>query len=701
VNIRRTATPALFTVLALAGAFACDSGRVTQFAGSQITVQVSPPAAQVSPGSSVGFRAAVTGTANTAVSWTVSEAGGGTVDAAGLYLSPQTLGTYHVMATSVADPSVSGSAAVTVTPTPTVAVSVFPGTASVAVGGTLTFSATVTGTSNTTVTWAVQEGAAGGSITPTGLYTAPATPGTYHVSATSAADPTKSDVAAVTVTATPPPPPAGACATAPLRSTGTIYYYCDCGAGAGPGCAPGNDSNPGTSPSAPRRSWANAVNRFNSMNAGDTVAFCRTGAWSAGGLGPQNGNCSGGSQGWPAPADSTVTCDMRDYIPSWGDSSSSRPILNGLTWSFGGSTGGYRFWNLDAPSGGGTDGIDIWDPAHHIDFCNVRLFSNSAGACGAGIYATMPPAPGPFAFRQGQIMHWGFDGWLGAVYDALLDGNYWENNGQTVCGDDVHYHQAYMITSASLGGLNTRMAWRNNEFSSDSTCGGVMLVVHGRTYGLTLENNYIHNSSGDGNCYGIQFAYSAEAGEFRDATVRRNRVSVNGQTGIEMSCCTSNCIVDDNIVIGGSPGIGGANDSSGCYSTSTGTFRNNSIYGGGIRTSSGGGNWIVENNAVHQSGSACYSLGGSMASGHPFTVTNYPSTAQNTAGNYCVSNGAAPSVIWVDAPNGNFKPANPGPLVGTANQTYYSPTAIGTVTWSPTDSGQPRTPPVDIGAYQR
>lgn len=68
-------------------------------------------------------------------------------------------------------------------------------------GGTQTFTASVTGTTNTAVTWSVQEGAAGGTITsagpePSTLYTAPNAAGTFHIIASSAA---KSATATVTV----------------------------------------------------------------------------------------------------------------------------------------------------------------------------------------------------------------------------------------------------------------------------------------------------------------------------------------------------------------------------------------------------------------------------------------------------------------------------------------------------------------------
>ena len=67
------------------------------------------------------------------------------------------------------------------------------------------FATAVTGTVNTSVTWAVSEGAAGGVVTANGAYTAPGSGGSYHVVVTSVADPTKSAVATVAVSGVPPP----------------------------------------------------------------------------------------------------------------------------------------------------------------------------------------------------------------------------------------------------------------------------------------------------------------------------------------------------------------------------------------------------------------------------------------------------------------------------------------------------------------
>ncbi len=168
--------------------------------GQSVTVAVDPGTALVAPGGSTQFAATVTGTADTSVLWDVVETGGGTVDSTGLYTAPGSAGTFHVRATSHAAPSVRGQGTVTVTaPPPPVVVTVTPSPAAVDSCGSMTFSATVTGTSNTAVTWSVQEGAAGGAITTAGVYTAPSSAGTYHVVATSAANASSTAVAAVAV----------------------------------------------------------------------------------------------------------------------------------------------------------------------------------------------------------------------------------------------------------------------------------------------------------------------------------------------------------------------------------------------------------------------------------------------------------------------------------------------------------------------
>ena len=82
-----------------------------------------------------------------------------------------------------------------------VGVTITSGTRQVAASLPLQFSAQVTGTPDSAPVWSIMEGAAGGSISATGLYTAPVTAGTYHVIATAFAAQTQTATAAVTVSA--------------------------------------------------------------------------------------------------------------------------------------------------------------------------------------------------------------------------------------------------------------------------------------------------------------------------------------------------------------------------------------------------------------------------------------------------------------------------------------------------------------------
>jgi WD40 repeat protein len=161
-----------------------------------VAVSISPPIANVIQGGTQSFTAQVTNTSNSAVNWTVQEGAGGSITSIGVYTAPNKGGTFHVIATSQADTSKSSTAIATVPP---VAVSLNQTDVTIDVGNQFTFIANVTGTVNTAVSWAIQEGASGGSITSSGIYTAPGTHGTFHVITTSQADTTQKVTATVTV----------------------------------------------------------------------------------------------------------------------------------------------------------------------------------------------------------------------------------------------------------------------------------------------------------------------------------------------------------------------------------------------------------------------------------------------------------------------------------------------------------------------
>jgi hypothetical protein len=97
-------------------AVACGVAKTSGAGGGAggVTVQVAPAWVQVAPGGTAAFSATVSGAVDPSVAWSVFEAGGGSVDAGGSYTAPPTEGVFHVVATSVADSGVSGSAEVDV-----------------------------------------------------------------------------------------------------------------------------------------------------------------------------------------------------------------------------------------------------------------------------------------------------------------------------------------------------------------------------------------------------------------------------------------------------------------------------------------------------------------------------------------------------------------------------------------------------------
>ena len=200
----------LSVVLLLAG---CGGGSSTSPAESGIKMAISPRSSTVSAGSTQVYTATLTGSTDKAVTWLVNNVAGGnsslgTISSDGLFTAPATPPdnlSETITAVSHADSTVSASAAVTVTPGG-VSISITPTSAKVQAGSTLQFSATVTGTTDETVTWLVNDVQGGnstvGTISSSGLFTAPANlPDNPFetITAISQADPTKSTSAAVTI----------------------------------------------------------------------------------------------------------------------------------------------------------------------------------------------------------------------------------------------------------------------------------------------------------------------------------------------------------------------------------------------------------------------------------------------------------------------------------------------------------------------
>ncbi len=188
-----------------------NSGQALQ---TSVTVTVTPPSASINVNTTQQFGATVNGNSNQNVTWDVNGAVGGNgtvgfISGTGLYTAPATAMTVTVHATSQAVTSAVGSATVTVTnpAPPPVTITISPAKTSVRVGHTAQFTATVKNTTNTSVSWYVNNVQGGstatGKISTNGLYTAPTSVpsgGTVTVKAVSVADTTKSASATVTIT---------------------------------------------------------------------------------------------------------------------------------------------------------------------------------------------------------------------------------------------------------------------------------------------------------------------------------------------------------------------------------------------------------------------------------------------------------------------------------------------------------------------
>ena len=173
--------PLLLSVLSCVCISLVGCAGTSNHAATAISVAVTPATSTVGIGKTQQFTATVTGTSNTAVTWSVAGgAANGTVSSGGLYTAPSTVptpATVNVSAASQADPTKSGTAAVTVSATTSSSVNVSPSAATVASFGTQQFTASVNGSANSAVTWQV-DGVAGGNqtvgfISTSGLYVAP------------------------------------------------------------------------------------------------------------------------------------------------------------------------------------------------------------------------------------------------------------------------------------------------------------------------------------------------------------------------------------------------------------------------------------------------------------------------------------------------------------------------------------------------
>lgn len=637
-----------------------------------------------------------------------------------------------------------------------VSVRVEPPTALVAPNGSVEFKAALTGAAPVALSWSADCGL----VTQDGVYTAPPSNGTCRVTATHVA-------AGVSGTATVSVGEGGwaaRCATEPLRSTGTIYYACDCQTGAAAGCSPGNDANPGTSPGAPLRTLSAASSKFRAMNAGDTVALCAGGRFSA------------VADNWSAWVNLACTpsspCILRDYPTAW---SSERPVVampaaGERAFAIGGKPNlvdGVRFLNLNLVGNGSGVGIGFGNNLSDWEFCNLRVQGFGSGVQGSldGSYdgttgCPTDPAQGRRRhFRGNQIVDNASFGVLYDGHDSDWDGNYFDNNAFAAgnrCAAGATGHTFYIdshCTAQNVRFINNEV-YRNAMYNGYPQ--GTSIQMGGGSMGMVIENNFVDSGPQTPfNCTsGGIFAKTAGYGPTfaHELLVIRGNWLVRGNgTQIGVSAAPD-LLIENNIIVADGMSDINQNDVISLRSESDGletkaVVRNNTLYLANISSASRrsgiaiasldaqSGN-IVTGNTITIVGEAGAPYSAScfraadlskiafMNNNHCFGTSTYArvgvlndGATSYTLESWRVLTGFDADSITADpmftnAPT-DLTPSATSPLVGAASTTTCTIQGVGgqpcssttagpSPTWNPTSRAETRTgSPFDIGAFER
>jgi len=538
-------------------------------------------------------------------------------------------------------------------------------------------------------------------------------------------------------TPAPQPPPrsketiagvAKSCADEPLNTKSTIHYVCDCGPGADRDCAPGNDANDGTKPSSPLRTYPRALSTFESLAAGDTLAFCKGGSFDASAGGTWvNTKCRAGTP-----------CVVRDYNPPWASGDEGAPKLVStadlLSLANGGDAEheeGYRFLNLELDGAKKSTGVFVFNDVTDVTLCNVTI---DGFAIAMNIQGSNNPQPGSDArnarisLRGSRIINNTNQGFLGACSDCVVEYNLFDKNGSD---GSMFNHSIYLSGASDHKGAyaakNMRVAGNEIYRSSqkNGVCAGVPFVVHGQKEGLLIEDNTVKQDIGAATegCWGIAVDVGGYSGpEFFDrVTVRNNRVINAGSPSIGVTSC-SNCVIENNLVIQGqsfrATGIVAPdkdrNPAKGDRPLDAVTIRNNVVYfastsgGTGIQLGKEGTRHVIVNNAILSAATSnwsCFDLNlaptayysdhnlcwAPAARGGKWEANRGALSAWRSTGLDVSSLSQDPKFKKPGVTDFDFAPDLGSPLIDAGDPKHFTPTDV---------TGKPRPTPPDIGAFQ-
>lgn len=377
---------------------------------------------------------------------------------------------------------------------------------------------------------------------------------------------------------------ASALACSSLAAGATEFYFSDCQAGADPACVPGNNSNSGTSPGAPKQDLSGFT--LKKLASGEhTLRFARGAAWNLD-YRVFLGNFKNAGQAMV----------LTDYRPAWS-SGAAAPIMHFATaseskigFALQNAGDGYTLRNLDL-LGPGESGGEAYVGTAIFFFgtvSNVLIDNLTIRNFGIGIQIAEDIKPGgqrleKITVRNSRVLNNYAQGLLGGGHNVTIENNLFDNNGFK---GGYRYHNIYLSTYAE------NMVVRGNTLTHsgmvDGLCTSVSLVGHDHLINTLIENNTIVELAANFGCYGIDINGYQNPGHYMGlerTTIRGNTVVVggNGGLGIGVNACPD-CVIENNAVVGlGKTEFTGIKVPDGSF-TSEGakddavTVRNNSIY---------------------------------------------------------------------------------------------------------------------------
>lgn len=455
-------------------------------------------------------------------------------------------------------------------PTSPVTVTISPAYSAIIPSQALQFTASVNGSTNTTVTWQVNNVNGGsssiGTVTSSGLFTAPPavpSPATVTVTAVSQAAPTASATATLSVVA--------------QLATGATYYV----------STTGNDTNPGTI----TQPWRTIQHAANSVAAGDTV-YVRAGVYNETVRFPNSGSASAGFITFSSYPGELATLDGTGLsIPGgmWGlftIESQSYIVINGF------EVRNYKTGSTaNVPLGvyifGAGSNLQIIN--NHIHDIVTTAKGCAANAFGMTVYGTeAPESVNALAISGNEIDH----NTTGCSETLSVDGNVenfsiasnlvHDNNNigidaigfERVC-PNPQYDQARdgEIRGNTVYNISS---YGNPAYGNQYAADGI--YVDGGTQ-ITIEQNLMHNDD-----LGIELASEHFGHDTNYVTARNNVIYSDNSNGISIGGYASNvggtdhCTIVNNTLYGDDAKNTGSGEFQIQYHATGNVFENNIAY---------------------------------------------------------------------------------------------------------------------------